>query len=100
MKTGEVGLRRKALFLLYCVVASLLLSAAVLLVGEAWVRAFSDVPLLGNSRHLFVADAWGASKGNARNVEAVSFGVRVYTDEHGFRVPDPPSRAATLSRCG
>lgn len=60
-----------------------------LLVGmaEIGVRAFSDIDLLGNSEHLFIANAYGASNGNAPNVEAISFGQTVYTDEHGFRVP-------------
>jgi lysophospholipase L1-like esterase len=60
---------------------------AIALVAEIAVRGVSRVGFLGNSRHLFVADAHGASKGNAPNVEAVSFGALVYTDEHGFRVP-------------
>jgi hypothetical protein len=63
--------------------------APFLLVGiaELGVRAFSDVDLLGNSRHLFVANGFGTSKGNTPNVEAVSFGETIYTDEYGFRVP-------------
>jgi hypothetical protein len=55
--------------------------------GELAVRAFSRVDLLGNSKNLFVANAFGRSHGNAPNVEASSFGLTVYTDEHGFRVP-------------
>jgi hypothetical protein len=55
--------------------------------AELAVRAFSDVDLLGNSEHLFVSERYGPSKGNAPNVEAMSFGQRVYTDQHGFRVP-------------
>jgi hypothetical protein len=69
------------------VVGSLL---GLLLIGgiaELAVRAFSAVDLLGNSRNLFVAEAYGTSKGNAPNVEASSFGILVYTDGYGFRVP-------------
>lgn len=56
-------------------------------IAELAVRTFSAVDLLGNSRNLFVARAYGPSNGNAPNVEASSFGKLVYTDEHGFRVP-------------
>jgi len=56
-------------------------------IAEIAVRTFSAVDLLGNSRNLFVAQAYGTSNGNAPNVEASSFGRLVYTDEHGFRVP-------------
>lgn len=58
-----------------------------LAIAEIGVRVFSDIDLLGNSQHLFVAEAYGSSKGNAPNVEASSFGQLVYTDEYGFRVP-------------
>ena len=62
---------------------------AVALIGaaaELAVRVFSSVDLVGNSRNLFVAGAWGKSHGNTPKVEAISFGERVYTDEYGFRV--------------
>jgi lysophospholipase L1-like esterase len=55
--------------------------------AEVAVRVFSSVDLLGNSKDLFVANAYGTSNGNAPNIAADSFGLRVYTDEHGFRVP-------------
>jgi hypothetical protein len=66
---------------------SLLFLVVLLGLAELAVRAFSDVDLLGNSKNLFVAKAWGESNGNAPDVEASSFGQVVYTDEHGFRVP-------------
>ena len=72
---------------LLLVFGSLLFLALVAALGELAVRLFSDLNFLGNSRNLFVADAYGSSKGNTPNVEAVSFGGVVYTDEHGFRVP-------------
>jgi lysophospholipase L1-like esterase len=81
-----MGLRRGGAELLL-VVGSLVSMVAIAFVGEIAARSFSRVGFLGNSRHLFVADAYGASKGNAPNVEAVSFGALVYTDEYGFRVP-------------
>jgi hypothetical protein len=56
-------------------------------IAELLVRIFSDIDLLGNSRNLFVAEAYGSSMGNTPNVEAISFDQVVYTDEHGFRVP-------------
>jgi lysophospholipase L1-like esterase len=57
------------------------------LAGEFAVRVFLDLNFLGNSRDLFVASAYGPSKGNAPSAQAISFGAVVHTDEHGFRVP-------------
>jgi hypothetical protein len=68
-------------------VGSVLLPFLLVGMAEIGVRAFSDIDLLGNSEHLFIANAYGTSNGNTPNVEAISFGVTVYTDEHGFRVP-------------
>lgn len=67
--------------------AALVALALLLLLTEGAMRACSSVHFQGNSTHLFVDRAFGASHGNAPNVEAVSFGVTVHTDEHGFRVP-------------
>jgi len=72
---------------LLLVLGSLLVLLALGALAEVAVRAFSSVDLLGNSKDLFVANAYGTSNGNAPNIEADSFGLRVYTDEHGFRVP-------------
>jgi len=76
--------RRGELLLL---LGSLLFMLLLALLGEFAARTFSDINFLGNSGNLFVADAYGPSKGNAPNVKAVSFGAVVYTDDHGFRVP-------------
>lgn len=72
---------------LLLVLGSLLFLLLIGGIAELAVRAFSNIVLLGNSRHLFVAEAYGTSKGNTPNVEAISFGAPVFTDEHGFRVP-------------
>ena len=66
---------------------SLTFSILLLLFAELACRIFSDIHYLGNSRNLLVANAFGSSNGNAKNVEAVSFGMKVYTDRNGFRVP-------------
>lgn len=75
---------RAELFLLG---GSIVFVIALAIAGEVAVRAFSAVDLLGNSKELFVAGAYGTSHGNAPNAEAMSFGKPVYTDAHGFRVP-------------
>lgn len=72
---------------LLLVAGSLAVLVGLAAAGELAVRAFSSIVLLGNSRDLFVANAYGTSHGNARNAEGSSFGLRVYTDENGFRVP-------------
>lgn len=46
-----------------------------------------NASFLGNSRYLSVPGAHGPSKGNMPLTNAVSLGVRVFTDRHGFRVP-------------
>src|SRR5262245_14521433 len=76
--------RRAELVLL---TGSLLFVAACVGLGELAVRAFSTVDLLGNSKDLFVPNAYGTSYGNAPNAEAISFGLKIYTDATGFRVP-------------
>jgi lysophospholipase L1-like esterase len=78
---------RRRLGELLLVLGSLFAVAFLAGVAELAVRVFSSVDLVGNSRNLFVAGAWGKSHGNAPNVEAISFGGTVYTDEHGFRIP-------------
>lgn len=71
---------------------SLLFCLIVLLFGEALCRIFTDINLVGNSRDLFIKNAYGTSIGNAKNAEAVSFGTKVYTDENGFRVPQTTNK--------
>jgi lysophospholipase L1-like esterase len=70
---------------------------ALLGVGEFYCRRFMKVNFLGNSRNLFVANRFGNSRGNLAAGEAVSFGVKVFTDENGFRI-DPQFKDARSSR--
>ncbi len=81
------GSVRETLLLLLGSLLTCLLLLALFLGGELLCRAFSDISFRGNSASLFVADAYGSSKGNARNATNISFGVEVHTDEFGFRVP-------------
>jgi hypothetical protein len=79
---------------------TLALCALVITAGEAFCRLFLDISYQGNSRELFIANAWGDSMGNRRRGHGVSFGAEVWTDENGFRV-DPtvsekPGRPAVL----
>lgn len=85
MTRGDRARRRGSELLL--LLGSLLFLVLAAGIAELAVRAFSAVDLLGNSKNLFVADAFGTSHGNAPGVEASSFGLEVYTDEHGFRIP-------------
>jgi hypothetical protein len=68
------------------VLGSLAMIALVGGAAELAARAFSSVGLVGNSKDLFVARAWGTSHGNAPHIEAISFGQRVFTGEYGFRI--------------
>jgi lysophospholipase L1-like esterase len=65
---------------------SIIFCLALLFLGELICRKFCKFPFLTTSKKLFIRNAYGASIGNARNIEAVSFGTKVYTDENGFRV--------------
>lgn len=58
---------------------------ALLLLGEGLCRIFSNINFQGTDRNLFVENVYGTSRGNAKNVETISFGIKVYTDENGFR---------------
>ncbi|MCG6553675.1 MAG: SGNH/GDSL hydrolase family protein, partial [Candidatus Magnetominusculus sp. LBB02] len=51
------------------------------------VRRSGVVKPIGNSRELFINNAFGKSRGNAKNIGAVSFGEMAYTDKFGFRIP-------------
>lgn len=73
-------------FLSLCL-SSILLGGVGLVGAELVCRALGNASFLGNSRYLSVPDAYGPSKGNMPLASAVSLGVRVYTDRHGFRVP-------------
>ncbi len=70
--------------LLLC--SSFFFTIILILLTELIVRIFFDIPFLGNSKNLFTPDAYGSSYGNAKKIEAISFGEKVYTDENGFRV--------------
>ena len=83
--------RRSLLINAFIVFSSLVVCLLILLLGEAYARIFSDVPFLGHSRNLFITNAYGTSYGNVRNSYGISFGVKVYTDEHGFRISNNES---------
>jgi lysophospholipase L1-like esterase len=56
---------------------------------ECLTRAFFPrINFLDTSSNLFLPKVYGKSYANARSVVASSFGAKVYTDSHGFRI-DP-----------
>lgn len=55
--------------------------------AELVCRSLGNASFLGDSRYLSIPNAYGPSKGNAPLTNAVSLGVRVFTDRYGFRVP-------------
>jgi hypothetical protein len=77
--------RKQKLLLLAC---SLLFCALLLMLGELYCRLFLDINFQGNSKELFIAQAFGDSNGNTKSFRAISFGADVFTDAHGFRI-DP-----------
>lgn len=68
------------------ILGSLVSCLALLLLGEIICRSLCDFPFLTTSRNLFMTNAYGTSIGNARNIEAICFGTKVYTNEYGFRI--------------
>lgn len=82
MKKTEI---RSSLLL---IIGSLVFCLAMLVFGELLCRKFCDVPLLGVSQNLFKMNSDNTLNGNMENTSAVAFGVKVYTDKYGFRVPE------------
>jgi lysophospholipase L1-like esterase len=80
-------LDRRFAFPLISVVLGLIAAFGLLLLGEIAVRYATHLNFLGNSSHLFSAERFGPSRGNASLVHAVSFEADVYTDANGLRVP-------------
>jgi hypothetical protein len=73
-------------------VLGLLVTCAFWLVAELACRLFSDICPQGDSRSLFIDHSFGDSRGNAKNVTAVSFGITVHTDSMGFRASEEVAR--------
>ena len=69
------------------VAIGLLLAAALLVAAEWGARTFTDISFGGNSKNLFTANRFGPSSGNTPGVLAYSFGIPVFLDSSGFRVP-------------
>lgn len=82
MKTNKKETFNKAFLLL----SSVLFTFVFLLLGELFCRHVCQINFQGTSKNLFIQNAYGPSKGNAKNAEALAFGVKVYTDENGFRI--------------
>jgi len=76
---------------------SIIFCLALVFLAELCCRLFADINFLGNSENLFISDAYGTSKGNAKNIEGISFGVKVYTDENGFRIDPDYSKPEIIS---
>ena len=64
----------------------ILISLSLVLLVEFVVRLTTDVGRLGVEGTLFTNNAWLDSYGNTPNISAVAFGVKVQTNEFGFRV--------------
>lgn len=83
---------RQALLGAVSIAIGLLLAVAILAAAEWAVRAFTDISFGGNSKNLFTPNRFGPSMGNTPNVQAQAFGMPVYIDSNGFRVPAPDYR--------
>jgi lysophospholipase L1-like esterase len=66
---------------------SLLTFILLLGVGELYCRYFLDINFRKTSKTFLQTDPAGRASGNARNAQGTSFGVEVWSDENGFRVP-------------
>ncbi|MGH8498107.1 MAG: SGNH/GDSL hydrolase family protein [Methylococcales bacterium] len=80
------------------VLGSILFCLTVFLIGEFTTRYFSNITFFGNSKNLFLPKAFGLSLGNAKNIEAVSFGSKVFTDQYGFRIPEHQTSRSKASK--
>jgi lysophospholipase L1-like esterase len=95
MKKNVKTTHRMKLLLIVC---SFVILSGALLFAEALVWIFLDIPLLGLSPHLITAKAYGSSKGNTRNAAEISFGLRVNTDEYGFRIAKGDKRDGSVDQ--
>ncbi len=77
---------------------SILFCLIIFLIGEFATRYFNHITFFGNSKNLFLPRAFGLSQGNAKNIEAVSFGSKVFTDQYGFRIPEHQSARSKASK--
>lgn len=68
--------------------ASTLLVFIVLGLGELYCRYFLDINLRKTTRDFVVTNDAGRVVANRPNASGVSFGVPVYSDVNGFRVPE------------
>lgn len=84
MSNRSSFLKRKVLPLAF----SVGLFVALILLGEAACRLFTDINFLDSSAGLITQNRFSGSYGNTPHFEGVSFGEAVFTDENGFRI-DP-----------
>ena len=80
---AEKPITRKQKLLLLAASFSFCFLLAIL--GEVICRLCLDIQIQGNTRELFVADAFGETMGYKKNSTGVSFGANVWTDGNGFR---------------
>ena len=73
---------------LLVVLISILVCFVIIGIAEVYSRLFTDVILLGSSSSLYIENAYGPSRGHAKNAVGVSYEVEIHTDENGFRI-DP-----------
>lgn len=66
---------------------SIIVCVAVFGIGEAFCRLFLDINLRKTSREFIVTTDTGKVMANQPNAVGQSFGVEVYTDSYGYRVP-------------
>lgn len=66
---------------------SIIVCLAVFGIGEAFCRLFLDINLRKTSREFIVTTDSGKVMANQPNAVGQSFGVEVYTDKYGYRVP-------------
>jgi lysophospholipase L1-like esterase len=68
-------------------IVSILFCLAILGLGEIYCRYFLDINLRKTSREFLVLDDADRVVANRPNAAGTSFGIDVFSDENGFRVP-------------
>lgn len=83
MSKGDPRWKQKLLaFTMSSILVLVLLGA-----GELFCRLFLDINLRKTSREFVTISDRGFVTGNEPNAEGISFGVPVFSDENGFRIP-------------
>lgn len=84
MKTKKAGWKQK----LMAFIASSVFVFVLLGIGELYCCYFLEVNFRKTTKDFVISDSAGSIFSIAANASGISFGVPVFSDEYGFRIPE------------